>query len=366
MPGAEDFERAEAGEFALGGCCVPPDLGTVDYWACRACGHQYPVLRLVNNSPVGRLLEEISWEGNARPYRNGGRGRENVLTTEVFTLLDWLPRQAFLGAILAAAHGADPIRAEVAAQVESMTVSVLPGDVHGERADGSPTPWSVQPDVRLESWRAALWVEAKRIRPASFQPHQLARTLHALLTTTGDRLPLLLLVLGAPPPIRVARVGTLDIPDAVEHSLALFDDQQDLLTTGAREAVAWLTWTELALAVRRTPTFSTSPTRQWPLQCGGWPPRSTERSRGTPRRAPSAPRRTDTVRRTAGARSQRPARGPQRSRPPRRVHPMVPVAPVANPQTRHGVRTPTSPITAVTELGSTPRRPWRSWRVRGP
>ena len=110
MPGPEDFERAEAGEFALGGCCVPPDFGTVDYWACRECGHQFPVRPLVNDSPVGRLLEEISWEGNARPYRHGGRGRENVLTTEVFALLDWLPRQAFLGAVLAAAHGADQIR----------------------------------------------------------------------------------------------------------------------------------------------------------------------------------------------------------------------------------------------------------------
>ena len=170
MPGPEDFERAEAGEFALGGCCVPPDFGTVDYWACRECGRQFPVRPLVNDSPVGRLLEEISWEGNARPYRHGGRGRENVLTTEVFALLDWLPRQAFLGAVLAAAHGADQVRSEAAAEVEAMTVSVLPGDVHGVRTDGAPTPWSVQPDVRLESWRATVWVEAKRIRPPRSSP----------------------------------------------------------------------------------------------------------------------------------------------------------------------------------------------------
>jgi hypothetical protein len=251
MPRPEDFERAEAGEFALGGCCVPPDFGTVNYWACRECGRQFPVRPLVNDSPAGRLLEEISWEGNARPYRHGGRGRENVLTTEVFALLDWLPRQASLGAVLAAAHGADHLRSEAAAEVEAMTVSVLPGDVHGVRTDGAPTPWSVQPDVRLESWRATVWVEAKRIRPSTFQPHQLARTLHALLTTTDQQVPLLLLVLGTPPPIRVSRVGTLDIHGAVEHSLAQFDDQQDLLTAGVREAVAWITWTELSQAVRR-------------------------------------------------------------------------------------------------------------------
>ena len=123
----------------------------------------------------------------------------------MFALLDSMPRQAFLGEVLAAAHGANQVRSDAAAEVEATTVSVLPGDVHGVRADGSATPWSVQPAVRLESSRVAVWVEAKRIRPASFQPHQLARTLHALLTTTQGRLPLLLLILGTPPPIRSPR-----------------------------------------------------------------------------------------------------------------------------------------------------------------
>lgn len=252
MPGPDDFARAEAGEFALGGCCVPADFGRVGYWACRACGHQFPVRPLSNDSPVGRLLEEISWEGNARPYRHGGRGRENVLTTEVFTLLDLLPRQAFLGAVLAAAHGADQVRAAATAEVEQLEVGVLPGDVRGTHPDGTPTSWAVQPDVRLESWRAAVWVEAKRIRPSTFQAHQLARTLHALLTTTtGEQLPLLLLILGAPPPVRVARVGALDIPEAIAHSLDQFPDPraQEAITLAAREAVAWITWDELAAAV---------------------------------------------------------------------------------------------------------------------
>ena len=76
MPNPEDFDRAEVGEFALGGCCVPEDFGTVAYWACRDCRHQFPVRPLVNDSPVGRLLEEISWEGNAGPTGTvGGVGR---------------------------------------------------------------------------------------------------------------------------------------------------------------------------------------------------------------------------------------------------------------------------------------------------
>jgi hypothetical protein len=253
MPGPDDFARAEAGEFALGGCCVPADFGRVDYWSCRACGHQFPVRPLGNDSPIGRLLEEISWEGNARPYRHGGRGRENVLTTEVFTLLDLLPRQAFLGAMLGSAHGADQVLAAAAVEAEQLEVSVLPGDVRGTHVDGTPTSWAVQPDVRMESGRTAVWVEAKRIRPSTFQPHQLARTLHALLTTTtGEQLPLLLLILGTPPPVRVARVGTLDLSEAIAHSLDQFPDprDQEALTLAATEALAWITWDELATTVR--------------------------------------------------------------------------------------------------------------------
>lgn len=105
---------------------------------------------LVNDSPVGRLLETISQEGDAHAYRHAGRGRVNVLTAEVFALLDALPRQAFLGEVLAAAHGTDQRRSQAAAEVEAMTVRVLPGEVHGVRANGAPVPWPVQPHVRLE------------------------------------------------------------------------------------------------------------------------------------------------------------------------------------------------------------------------
>lgn len=41
-------------------------------------------------SVVGRLLAEISWE-RATAYREGGRGRENVLVAEVLMALDFLP-----------------------------------------------------------------------------------------------------------------------------------------------------------------------------------------------------------------------------------------------------------------------------------
>lgn len=48
MPRPEDFDRAERGEFALGGCCVPDDLGKATYWVCRGCRHQFAVAPLEN------------------------------------------------------------------------------------------------------------------------------------------------------------------------------------------------------------------------------------------------------------------------------------------------------------------------------
>lgn len=62
-----------------------------------------------NASVIGRLLEEISWEGaTVRKYRAGGRGLENVLTAEVLLPLSYLPRTAFLGPVLRTARGYGP------------------------------------------------------------------------------------------------------------------------------------------------------------------------------------------------------------------------------------------------------------------
>jgi hypothetical protein len=76
------------------------------------------------------LLEEISWEGpSVRGYRGGGRGRENVLTAEVLTALDFLPRTSFLGAILNNAHGADTARAALAHEIEHAELEFLPNEI---------------------------------------------------------------------------------------------------------------------------------------------------------------------------------------------------------------------------------------------
>lgn len=173
-----------------------------------------------------------------------------MLTTEVFNLLDLLPRSYFLAGVLSAAHDANQHRSKVTRESEQVGLVVLPGDVSALRPDGSRSAWSVQPDVVLESEASVVWVEVKRIRASSFQEHQLARTLSALVTTAAGRTPLLLLILADPTPVPVRKVGRVSIAAAVEHSA---DHVSDILQADAlREAVsviAWITWDELRQAV---------------------------------------------------------------------------------------------------------------------
>ena len=85
-------------------------------------------------SALCSLSNEISWEGNARKYRHGGPGLENVLTVEVFQALDFLPRTEFLGRIIQSADGGTPATLKtLAEQVEDLTVS-LADSGEGERS----------------------------------------------------------------------------------------------------------------------------------------------------------------------------------------------------------------------------------------
>lgn len=215
-----------------------------------------------NSSVVGRLLDEISWEGNARKYRGGGRGKENVLTAEVFYPLDFLPRAAFLGQIVASAHGADAARRSLIAEVEDAMVSVLPGDI---TLAGSTI--RVQPDVLLTSASTYTLVEAKRIRPSSFQTDQLARELIATVQQAGEGVPLLLVILGSPPPVRVLKIpGRVSLEKAIIQRLDKVDAwleselrPEDLISR-LPETLAWTTWGEIrdVLAANRL-RFSSAP-----------------------------------------------------------------------------------------------------------
>lgn len=217
----------------------------------------------VNSSVIGRLLEEISWEGKSvRAYRNGGRGRENVLTAEVLWPLSCLPREAFLGEVLRQAHGAAQARSRVAGQLEEAEVTLLPDNI-----ELGPDRLVVQPDATVVSPTTYTLIEAKRIRRSSFQVNQLPRELVALLATAGDRSPLLLLLLGSPPPVVVAGRGRLSIEAAIAEGLAnvlaatpevdlAFDELMGRLDA----TIAWITWAEVAdITSRQQELFQEAP-----------------------------------------------------------------------------------------------------------
>lgn len=217
---------------------------------------------LENSSIIGRLLDEISWEGNAKRYRGGGRGMENVLTAEVFYPLSFLPRIAFLGEVIAGAHGADAARGRVIAAIEDALISVLPGDVP---LAGSPI--RVQPDAVLTSASTYTLVEAKRIRPSRFQTDQLAREFLATLQQAESRTPLLLIILGSPPPVAVAKLpARVQLDEAIVQRLdhvatdgELSSSAGDLISR-IPDTRAWTTWAEIRAALMENrDRFSGSP-----------------------------------------------------------------------------------------------------------
>lgn len=168
-------------------------------------------------SSLGRLLSEISWEGNARHYRQGGRGLENVLTTEVFQAFDFLPRSAFFGRIFRAANGAAAETREIlASQIEEAVIELLPGDLYLSRGgSASGSLLSLQPDAIIQTSDVYCLLEAKRIKSGSFQPEQLAREYLTVLREAKGRCPLLVLVLPKEPPVLVRGHGRLSIEDAI-------------------------------------------------------------------------------------------------------------------------------------------------------
>ena len=76
-------------------------------------------------------------------------------------------------------------------------------------------------------------VEAKRIRRSSLQAHQLPRELTALMQQAGNRSPLMLLILGAPPPVAVAGRGRLPLRDALLDNIGdVREDTRGRLDSG--------------------------------------------------------------------------------------------------------------------------------------
>lgn len=201
-------------------------------------------------SAIRQLLDEISWEGNARKYRGGGLGKENVVTTEVFQALDLLPRGHFLAPVLADLSRESCTSSQaLAVHAETLTVEVLPGDL--TTADGDVR---VQPDVTMSSDSMFVLVEAKAPNDrSSFQPEQLARELVVTRDHARGRLAVLLLVLGAEPPVPVRGHGRMAVDEAIALGLTGLAARGVNASRGQVD-VCWTTWgavadrTALALA----------------------------------------------------------------------------------------------------------------------
>jgi len=202
------------------------------------------------DSTLGRLLQELSWVGsNIRAYRDGGLGFENVLTAEVLTVLDYLPRTAFLGAVIAGATGAVEARRRVVDEIEQAELTLLPDELMITRHDAGAVV--VQPDGVLVSPSCYVLIEAKRIRRSAFQAEQLAREYAAVLQEAHGRTPLLLLLLGAPPPVSVAGEGRLSVEEAIARHLSKFTPPAEVprLLDTVSNVVAWTTWDQLRQVV---------------------------------------------------------------------------------------------------------------------
>lgn len=224
------------------------------------------------HSSLGRLLHEISWEGNARTYRDGGRGLENVLTFEVFQALDFLPRTPFLGRIIRNAEGGcSKTLALIADHVEHLNFRFLPGNLFLSGSESINGSLCVQPDAILESPNAYCLLEAKRLRRGAFQPDQLAKEFVTVFREAKERSGVLLLVLPKRPPVPVKGHGTLSLRDAVARWLpAVLERAEgefpplDELVARIDSTVAFTTWAAVAESVieaRRTFADADQPIR---------------------------------------------------------------------------------------------------------
>lgn len=217
-----------------------------------------------DHSAVERLLQEISWEGNARHYRKGGRGFENVLTAEVFQVLDFLPRSTFFGETLRRSKGDASSALELlASEAEDARFSLLPGDIGLGPLDASGKAIiNVQPDVLIKSPSVYCFVEAKRFGRSSFQRDQLAREFMLVLQEAGERVPLLLLVLPKEPPIQVDSNGRMSLEAAV--SLGVDSVCARISTTKVPDVslvaktIAFTTWDNIAIALGEGLTASSA------------------------------------------------------------------------------------------------------------
>lgn len=109
-----------------------------------------------------------------------------------------------------------------------------------------------QPDAIIDSPESYVFVEAKRVRGGSFQAEQLAREVLLASAHGSGRHPMLLLVLGEPPPIALKGHGRVGIEEAITVGLQSIESRvgRPLQTAADSAAVAYLTWNDISSQVR--------------------------------------------------------------------------------------------------------------------
>lgn len=214
-----------------------------------------------HRSAFRALVHGMSWEGRTvvRKYRDGGKGVEEVLTAEVFQALQFLPRDPFIKQILEAVHSLDeeqPFSSH--SEYKQADFLLSPAGRFALRPDESShqQQMDVQFDAMIRTEESAIFVEAKRIGRSSFQPEQPARTYLIALRESAPLVPKVLFILGAPPPVAVAKHGKLDIETAVKQTLEEVYAKTQHLRFSLSEAVdrirgtvGWITWQEISGAV---------------------------------------------------------------------------------------------------------------------
>lgn len=206
-------------------------------------------------SPLCRHLIKVSWEyRQLEYYRDGGKGREDILTADFIETIDSLPRLWFLSELLKNSQGAESARQRLATECEEAKLLLFPGDIYLRQSTGNyATAIPVKADALIETPSVFCLIETKRPKGVtSFQPQQLAREYVAVLRNCQRRVPLLWLVVPHEPPFPIQGHGklsakeaiSLHLPSVIERADALSENLETLLER-VEDVVAWITWPEI-------------------------------------------------------------------------------------------------------------------------
>ncbi|MFC2130594.1 hypothetical protein ACFLSQ_04110 [Bacteroidota bacterium] len=214
------------------------------------------MLNMYNNSPIGRLLIELSWAGRTiKRMRNGGIGYENVLTTEVMEGLNYLPRELFLGEIIKEIKFENNSHYnQLIHDFESFDILPHPVDQSKQYFVEPNNKIEVQPDAIITNQDVLCLVEAKGFGSSSFQEEQLAR--EYLLTIQEakkqNKIPFLFLFIDEKPPVKVKKIGEIAIYDAISNKLGVVlsksgnsTSHMEFYQDKIKDIVGWITWEQI-------------------------------------------------------------------------------------------------------------------------